>query len=103
MYLQKPKKRSSKTKLDSKIIQRKDGKDKRNLKALVSNNSNKRAITEKHFIVCRSCFWYYPVNNYFKKGIDNQNTICPLCSNNNIEYLLIPYDGLFKYILTNIN
>ena len=104
MYLQKPKKRSNKTKPDSKIIQRKD---KRNRKELVSNNSNKDSITEKYFITCRSCFWYYPVNNYFKKGVDSQqqqlHRICPLCASNNIKYLLIPYDGLFKYILTNIN
>jgi hypothetical protein len=106
MYLQKPKKRSNKTKLDGKIIQRKDGgKDKRNLKGLVSLNSDKNAIIEKHFITCRSCFWYYPVDNYLKLGIDNHqlHNICPLCASNNIKYLLIPYDRLFKYILTHIN
>jgi superfamily II helicase len=103
MYLLNPKKRSSKTKLNSKIIQGIE-KEKRNVNGLLLNNSNKDAITAKYFIVCRSCFWYYPVNNYFKKGIDSkQHTICPLCANNNIKYLLISYDRLFRYISTNIN
>ena len=103
MYLQKPKKRSSKTKLDSKIIQRNE-KDERHPKVLLLNSSNKHAITEKCFIICRSCFWYYPVNNYIIKGINNQqHAICPLCADNNIKYLLIPHDRLFKYISTKIN
>ena len=104
MYLQKPKKRSNKTKPDSKTIQVNGIENRKNLKKLVTNNSNKDAIAEKYFITYRSCFWYYPVDNYFKKGIENQqHTICPLCANKNIKYLLIPYERLFKFVLTNIN
>ena len=54
---------------------------------MLLNSPNKDVMTEKYFIIYRSYFWYYHVNNYFKKGIDSQPTICQLGANNNIKYL----------------
>src|SRR5690349_18641063 len=101
MYLQKPKKGSSKTNLNTKIHMHHNQKEQNNKKAFLLESSNRNTNLKKYFIMCRSCFWYYSIINHIQKGTDKQYSICPLCANKNIEYLSIPNNRLFKYISAN--
>jgi hypothetical protein len=105
MSLLKPKKRMNKTNAkNQKNKQRSNVQKVENTKQYPLNVLDKNKIFDgNYFITCRSCFWYFPVNDYNRYNANGFYTICPLCASNNIETLSISTDTLFKYISININ
>ena len=105
MSLLKQKKRTDKTNTkNQKFKQRKSIQNIENKKQYHLNVLNKNNVFNGNsFTICRSCFWFYPINGYNRYNANGFYTACPLCTSDNIKNISISSEALFNYILKNIN
>jgi hypothetical protein len=108
MSLLKPKKRANKTSTKNQKILQKNNlqvyKNKKQFPLNALNGNNKILYKGNYFITCRSCFWYYPINDYnWYNKVNKTYVICPLCASKKVETISISTGALFRYISININ